>query len=192
MKKDIYFVTGNKLKFDIASLYFSNSGANELFNLVQLKIPCPEIQDANVENIALESAKWSYQNSHKPVVKADAGLYIPCLNGFPGPFVRYINQWLSSADLIRLMAEKTNREAIFRDALAFTYKDMSSVFISDTLGTIAENVSASGGSSIDNIFIPENYDKPLSQLTDEEIKTVWNVSRWEELIEYLKKRYDRL
>ena len=192
MKKDIYFVTGNKLKFEVASSYFDKSGANNFFNLVQLKLPCPEIQDTNVEVIALESAKWAYKNSRKPVIKADAGLYISALSGFPGPFIRYINQWLSAEDLLNLMTGKRVRKAIFRDTLAFIYKDMSNFFVSDTLGQISDKVLSEVGSTVDNIFIPEGYNKTLSQLSDDQKKNVWNVSRWENLIDYLKKNYDRL
>src|SRR3989344_8620350 len=99
MKKDLYFITGNKNKFEFAEKFFKKSEANNYFNLIQLAVSTPEIQSDSVEQIALYSAQWAYDQLKKPVIKSDAGLYIEALRGFPGPFMKYINDWLSQGDL---------------------------------------------------------------------------------------------
>ena len=192
MKKDLYFITGNKNKFEFAEKFFKKSEDNNYFNLIQLAVSTPEIQSDSVEQIALYSAQWAYDQLKKPVIKSDAGLYIEALRGFPGPFMKYINDWLSQGDLLRLMGGKTDRKVIFRDALTFVFEDIKESFVSDTEGTIAENEATEAGSAVDQLFVPVGHDKSLVQLSKDDRRDVWNVDRWDKLLSFLVKNYDRL
>lgn len=49
----------------------------------------------------------------------DNGCYIGALNGFPGLFIKYINQWLSAKDLLGIMDGKKNRSVIWKECLAY-------------------------------------------------------------------------
>src|SRR3989344_556765 len=114
-KKEIIFVTGNKYKFRVAQKSLMGSG----FKLVQKKLETPEIQSDLVEEVSAFSAKWAANILKKPVVVSDGGCYIEALNGFPGPFIKYINKWLSAGDLLNLMKGKKNRRVFWRDCLAY-------------------------------------------------------------------------
>ena len=92
---DLIFITGNQKKLDQAREKIQGYP----INLIGTKLETPEIQDTNVEIIAGYSAQYAANKLGKPVVKTDAGYYIEALNGFPGPFIKYINQWLTLRNL---------------------------------------------------------------------------------------------
>ena len=87
IEKEIIMVTGNAGKYKIAKDIFIEKG----LNLIQEKIETPEIQSYNVEDVSAYSALYAAKELNKPVIKSDVGYFIPALNGFPGPFVKYIN-----------------------------------------------------------------------------------------------------
>ena len=119
-------------------------------------------------------------------------MQIEALNGFPGPFVKYMNSWFNQNDLLRMMDGKLNRTAVFMDALAFVFGDMEEVFSSDTIGKLSTSPAKEDGYTVDQLFIPDGMDKSLVQLSNEERRDVWNVERWTLLTDFLIKNYDKL
>lgn len=103
-------MTGNKYKFEIAQKVLENSNVE----LIQQKIETPEIQSSDVEEIASYSAKFAAEKLGKPVALTDAGWYINALNGFPGLFIKYINQWLTSDEILKLMEGKSDRSVLLK------------------------------------------------------------------------------
>ena len=53
----------------------------------------------------------------RPVIKSDVGYFIEALNGFPGPFLRYINDYLTSEEILKLMEDKENRTILLKECL---------------------------------------------------------------------------
>ena len=187
--KQITFVTGNNYKFEVARKVLENSG----IELIQQKIETLEIQSAQVEEIAAYSAKYAAEKLGKPVVLTDAGYYIEALNGFPGPFIKYINQWLTPEDLLKLMKGKKNRQIIVKACLAYCEPGKEPItFTNEVVGTIADKAvktDKEGATSINEIFIPEGYDKVESEIPREEMVEFWGrvESCWKELATTLLK-----
>lgn len=166
------FVTGNPYKFEVAKKALSSVS----IEVIQEKLETPEIQSAEVSEIAAYSAKWAANKLNKPVVVSDTGYYIESLNGFPGPFVKYINKWLSAEEMLKLMEGKTNRKVEIKICLAFCKPGENPViFSSITPGTISLQVGAEreGEKMMDRLFIPEGYNKPQSELPKEEMVSFW-------------------
>ena len=92
MIKSITFVTGNEGKFKNATALFTDSG----IELNQLSINTPEIQSNNSSDISKYSAEFVCKSLNEPFFVMDRSFSIDSLNGFPGPFVKYINQWFTS------------------------------------------------------------------------------------------------
>src|SRR5690606_64360 len=116
----INYLTTNELKFKIAENYFKDL---EGFELVQRSLEVPEIQDASCEEIARFSAVYAARQMGEPCVKMDAGFFIAALGGFPGPFVKYVNEWLSEGQLLTLLNGSNDRSAYFLDATAIGFPD---------------------------------------------------------------------
>jgi XTP/dITP diphosphohydrolase len=182
----INFVTTNKMKFEIAQAYFEKLEGD--YELVQYAIDTPEIQDESVEEIARQSAIWAARETGEPCIKMDVGFFITALNGFPGPFVKYANDWLDQDDFLRLMENKNDRSAYFEDATAIGYPDGSSeVFSLKNHGSIAASKNLTETRWPANLlFIPSGYEKTLGSMSDEDQNRYWGDGNWPKLIEFLK------
>jgi len=185
--KQVVYVTGNPLKFNVAQKALENSN----IELIQEKLDTPEIQSENGEEVAAYSAEWASEKLGRPVIVSDFGVYIEALNGFPGPFIKYINHWLSSEDIIRLMSGKENRKIIERDYLAYCEPGAEPVvFIGENFGTITTELGQKKyrGYTLDQIFTPEGFDKVQSEIPEEQMIEFWNRGKvWEKLSQYLTK-----
>ncbi len=190
-KKTIFFITGNSYKFQIARDILRGSA----IKLVQGKLEVPEIQDESVERVASFSARWACDVLKNPVLVSDGGCYIEALNGFPGPFIKYINKWLSARDLLSIMGNKRNRGVVWKDCLAYCEPGgKTATFMSYFKGKIAKESGRSlyrkKYSWMDTLFIPEKLSRPLSELPDEEYLDFWvnnkNNNSWRKLIKSIK------
>lgn len=63
-----------------------------------------EIQSNDAREIAMNSVKQAY-SIKKPLAVSGAGLYIESLNDFPGLFLKQMNQWFGSEEILGLLQE---------------------------------------------------------------------------------------
>lgn len=171
MDNTLIYVTGNSVKFDVALETFANTG----INLLQMKLDTPEIQSKSVQEVAMYSARWASKQLNKPVIVTDAGFYIEALNGFPGPFIKYVNEWFSADDFVNLVKGKNNRSIIIQDCLAYCNPDLEPLtFTGEYSGRLATKPSGSHGTSIEKVFIPEGFDVPISDIPAEKMISYWS------------------
>lgn len=188
--KTITVVTGNSYKFQIVPKVLEGKG----LRVVQEKLETPEIQSIDVVEIASFSAKWAAGKLGKPVALTDAGYYIEALNGFPGPFIKYINMWLTSQDLLKLMQGEKNRKVIVKACLAYCEPGKEPItFLSEVAGTISEKAvktDKEGNTSINEIFIPEGYNKVEAEIPRKEMIEFWAKTEtyWKKLADYLAEK----
>jgi len=185
--KPIFFITGNAHKFQIAQKALADAG----IELIQKELETPEIQSVSIEEIASFSAEWACDLLKEPVIVSDVGYYIEALNGFPGPFIKYINEWLNADDILRLMAGKENRNVMVKDCLAYCEPSKKPILFCDfAKGYIANKKGSKGRTSINEIFIPEGYEKTESDIPWDEMKKFWanNLKHYQLLAEYLRKK----
>lgn len=184
MKKQIIYVTGNKLKVD-----YLNSVLGEEFDIVGKKIDCPEIQADNVEDVARFSAKWASEKLGKNVLKNDSGLIIPVLNGFPSAYTKYVEETLGPEGILDLMKEKENRHAYYLDAFAYCELGKEPVvFFSKTNGKISLELSGDFGHGYDKIFIPEGKSVTMGNLQYEEFLKCFDNTGALQLAKHLKNK----
>lgn len=180
--KIISFVTGNIKKVQSAQEALKNTQ----IEVVQEDVETPEIQDIDISKVAEYSAKYAANQLRKAVIKVDVGFEIESLNGFPGPFSKFINKWLNPEKILKLLTDETNFRAKFIDVVAYCQPDQEPVsFKAETAGTIAKTPQGDNGWGIDKIFIPQGFGKTLASLSDEERINVWNKDHWKLLADYL-------
>lgn len=144
--------------------------------LLNKKIETPEIQSLDVEAVAKYSADYASKKLKSPTMVTDVGYYIPALNDFPGPFIKFINQTLGPEDILALMHGKEDRRVIMKECLAYKMNSQSAVtFITEQIATIALKPEGSG-STIDQLLILEGFDKPKGTLPDEIVHEHWKKS----------------
>ena len=158
----------------------------------QVKMDTIEIQSDTIEEIAAYSAKYAANKLNKGVIKIDSGLFVDALKGFPGPYTHYVEDTINNESFLKLLAGEKNRQAEFREAVAYCEPNGEPVvFSSVTKGTIAEEESGTYGWSWDFLFIPEGKKVTLGHFDDEERFELWDDEAYIKMGKYLKKHFDK-
>ena len=111
-----------------------------------------EIQSDDNEKISRKKAHDSFAIIQRPLFVTDTYWSIPALNGFPGAYMKEVNQWLGSGDFLNLMQGKSDRTIVARDVITYTDGQSISLFTIDLKGTLAEVPYSDGPNNIDSIL----------------------------------------
>lgn len=170
--KNIVFVTNNEGKRKSAQKYFNED---------QIKISCynfdikePEIND--IEYIAKYKVMEAYKKVNKPCIALDVEFYIPNYPNnpnFPGAFVRReLIDKLGIDGLLKNMENVKNRECYFKECLAYYNGKEILYFYGISKGTLSYKQkgldSDKKWSDLWYIFIPNNSNKTLAEMTNDE------------------------
>lgn len=183
MMKKVTMVTGNIGKWKIASEIFSKYN----ITLDQEKLKTPEIQAFDVEEVSKFSAQYAANKLKKSVISSDVGYYIEELKGFPGPFVKYINNILTSEQLLKLMENKSNRTIYLKECLTFATPDGKTKQFLNTEKASLSTISIGEGSSFDKIVIFEEDELPKSMNSKAKNQThfIKNLKIYDEMAKFL-------
>lgn len=133
----ISYVTGNARKFENAQKFFGQFA----IEVEQLPLNIPEIQSCDPLEIAIAKAEAAYTQAQRPLFVNDASWNIPALKGFPGPFMKYVNQWFEPRDFINLMTGKADRRIILQDSIVYIDQFGRKVFTREHVGEILDTVA---------------------------------------------------
>lgn len=145
----IHYVTGNQSKFDNASQFLQQYA----ITIIQEKLTLHEIQSENGTDIALTKVREAFDQIREPVFVNDASWSIPALNGFPGPFMKYVSKWLTNDDILALMHGKEDRSIILVDVIAYKDVETEKIFVVETPGILlGEPMGEANGPEITKII----------------------------------------
>jgi len=148
------FVTSNPHKFEEAS--FTAQSFNLSLNHAKQKYS--EVQADSLEEVAMSSALNLLGSIDPPFFLEDAGLFIPKLNGFPGPYSSYVLQTLGNDGILSLLSpfpDQSDRQAYFLSVVAFVSDEGVRLFKGRVDGFISASARSKGhGFGFDPIFIP--------------------------------------
>lgn len=99
-----------------------------------------EIQSEDGETIARHKAQQAYETLKQPVVVSDDSWDIPGLNGFPGPYMKYINHWLGPNDFLRLTQPLQDRRIFLHQILCYQDGVEQHIFTASVEGKILKEV----------------------------------------------------
>jgi XTP/dITP diphosphohydrolase len=128
----LYFISSNKNKIARAELFLSPF--NISFTPKDLELV--EIQSHSIEEIAIDKAKNAFDILKQPLFVNDHGWFITALNGFPGAYMKYVNEWFTPQDFLNLMRGKKNREMIFTETICFTDGTTTKTFSETKIGHV--------------------------------------------------------
>lgn len=124
---DFTFVTTNDMKVRAAKTACDEFGVS----FDRATIDFVEIQSSDGEDIACHKAEQAYAELQKPIVITDDSWLIPALNGFPGPYMKQVNDWFSTDDWLRLTRDLTDRRMILRQIVVYQDAGGQKVFNTD-------------------------------------------------------------
>lgn len=139
---------------------------NEKIEGVELNVH--EIQSLEVEEVAKFKAREAYRRLKKPLIVEDSGLYISAWKGFPGAFIKWINEHVGLEGLCRQLDYCKDRSAHAKTCICLCDGKEERLFIGIAHGSIAGHPRGSGGHGYDPVFVPEGMNKTFAEMEDED------------------------
>lgn len=184
----INFATSNKDKLSIAHAVCAQFG----LTVQQIKLEIDEIQGEDSRLIVEDKACRAYEKLLKPVVVSDDTWGVPALKGFPGAYMKSMNEWFTAQDFLRLMDGVKDRTIILYQYLAYCDGRTLQVFHNDIHGHITDKPQGKSNQSPATTVIALDYDngKTIAEVFEQDINTVMERYRdhapdaWHELINW--------
>lgn len=149
----IFFVSNNIHKYSEIKSILHDRTTDLDINFYKQNII--EIQDDQIEKIAIEKAKSAYNTVKRPIIIEDDGLFINSLNGFPGQYSSYVFKSIGNRGILRLLEGSRDRSAFFKSIFVYNNGIIVKVFSGQINGKISSTITH-GGWGYDPIFIPFN------------------------------------
>ena len=105
--RKIACASGNPVKFGIGKELLTKYGVE----LVQKAVSIDEIQGEDPELVLRDKAEKAFALLQEPVIVTDDWWDFPALGGFPGPYMKSLNHWLTAEDFIAFLAHKKDKRA---------------------------------------------------------------------------------
>lgn len=169
--ENLTYITGNYGKYISVKEKFEHAGIT--IDYFKCDLEEPDIND--IEFISKEKARQAFEILGHPVFVADSGFYIedyPNNPGFPGAFVKRSGISRDIDNLLDVMKDVTNRTCQFVDCLTFYNGDEFHTFYGVSKGTLSFSKRGDpikkAKSNLWYVFIPNNHNKTLAEMSDEE------------------------
>lgn len=178
----LYFITGNKNKFDEARRVIPEIKEKEIDLL--------EIQELDAHKIIKEKMNeaMKHHKSGEEFVIEDTSLYFDCLNGLPGPLIKWFLESIGSEGLYEITKRFGNDKAEARTILGYSDGKELRFFEGSVKGKIVKPEKKTGF-GWDNIFQPDGYEKPFVDMSREDKNEIsMRGLAFKKLREYLKSR----
>ncbi|WP_026152870.1 XTP/dITP diphosphatase [Methanocaldococcus villosus] len=177
----LYFATGNINKVKEAEIILKD------IKIQQINIKYPEIQ-GSLEEVAEFGAKYVYNIIKKPVIVEDSGFFVEALNGFPGPYSRYVQETIGNEGILKLLEDKDNRNAYFKCVIGYCDENGVKLFSGIIRGKVSEEIRGEHGFAYDSIFIPEGESRTFAEMSREEKSRISHRKlAFDKLREFLKR-----
>ena len=180
------FATSNNLKFLAATEVCREHN----IALEQAALELLEIQSDDGEAIARHKAAAAFEALQTPLVVSDDSWIIPGLNGFPGPYMKYINEWFTPADFLRLSVDLPDRRIILRQEVVYQDATEQIAFAVDTPCLLLKEIR--GDSKYSHLTVTSiDGERSLAEIvSDGGSGLAGTRGVWHELCEWLGRRSD--
>lgn len=155
----LFFVTSKNFKFNEVEEIVKDK-----INLIRFDLKIIEMNLETEKEIAMAKALEAIKRINAPVITEHTGFYFEEYNRFPGPNCYEIFESLGFEGLLKLLENK-KRNACFKTVIAYCEPGMVPVtFSGECRGRITKDVINPIDMGYDSIFVPEDENKPFSEL----------------------------
>ncbi|WP_185876820.1 RdgB/HAM1 family non-canonical purine NTP pyrophosphatase [Blattabacterium cuenoti] len=196
--KKFFFVTKNIFKEqEIKKFILSKKNQYKNFRFFSLKEinftdSIPEYGNSFIENAFLK-AEFFFKKTNLPCFSEDSGLKVECLNGEPGIYSSRYSTNNNNIDnikkLLSNMVKNRSRKAEFFCVFCLKINKKETYFFEGKLsGKISEKISFKKGFGYDPIFIPENHNHTLSEISiNKKNQISHRIKAFKKLIQFVNK-----
>jgi inosine triphosphate pyrophosphatase len=156
----LYFVTGNSRKFaEVQSI---------LSDVQQLDMDLPEIQDLDAKNVIHAKLAAARHYRVRELMVEDTSLAFHCLNGLPGPLIKWFLQALGDDGLYNVVRLLGDNRAEARTVIGYADSTGQVLFFEGAmLGRIVAP-RGENGFGWDRVFKPDGAEKTFAEMSDAE------------------------
>lgn len=176
----LYFITGNKNKFEeVAAI---------LPEVEQLDIDLPEIQDIDPHEIIKAKLTEAFKHTSGEFIVEDTSLYFNCLNGLPGPLIKWFMKTIGNKGLADLVDKFGDNKAQAKTIIGYAKKVGDIEFFEGVVDGKIVQPQAQSNFGWDPVFLPDGHTKTFAEM-DKSEKNEISMRRMalNKLKEYLKK-----
>lgn len=180
--KSIIFVTGNAEKVrDVEHVCKEYPVTIE-----QRTLHIDEIQHHDPLKITEHKAKSAYSLVNEPVIVNDSFWSIPALGGFPGGYMKDVNEWFSTDDFISLMRHKADQSIILTDVNGYYDGTTFKSFATTRHGRFVSTPRGNSGPSFARVVIMEDDDVTISEIFDQPTRDIDSsrYAQWHEFMQW--------
>ena len=159
---DITLITSNKDKLREAEQILG-------IKLKNVDLELDEIQELDAKKIAEHKVRQAFSSINKPVFVWDQSIYIDCLNGFPGPLIKWFWQQVTLEKICEISNLYKNHAISTETLLTFHDGQQVHTFSAKIHGQIPEKPRGSKGWGWDPIFMPEGHNKTYAEMEPDEV-----------------------
>ncbi|PWU23253.1 hypothetical protein C5B42_03755 [Candidatus Cerribacteria bacterium 'Amazon FNV 2010 28 9'] len=183
MKHPLFtFITSNTEKIATAHMYLDPLGVQ--FEAQGLDLVEP--QSHSIEEISRYKAQHAFDVLGKPVVVTDHGWFITALHGFPGAFMKYMNEWFTPQDFLNLISSYQDRTITKREVICYTDGKETKCFTQDFKGVVLDEPKGGGTSAMQIVSLSQSG-KSVGECIDAGIDpTDGQHTLWRDLSEWLR------
>lgn len=134
-----------------------------------------DLQAEQLEIVCEHKARTAAAELGCAVVVDDTGFFVDALNGFPGPYVKYVNETVGPAGLLALMRDVPVRTARIASCVGYCEPGGAArLFSNEMAGRVAKApASLSGNDWADllffPVFVPHGHVATLAQMRPEDV-----------------------
>jgi len=155
----LYFITGNKNKFEEVKLL--------LPEIEHLAIDLPEIQALDAKHIITTKLLEALTHRTGEFIVEDTSLYFECLQGLPGPLIKWFLETLGPQGLVHLTEKLGNDNAEAKTLIGYSRSAKEMYYFE---GSIKGRIVQPRGTRFgwDPIFQPEGRDQTFAEMSKDE------------------------
>lgn len=178
--KSIFYITANKYKLLHAKEYVRDSG----IEIVGRELEIFEIQSDDLEQVVRKKAYDAWHMLQQPLIVSDSGWEIPALGGFPGPYMKDINNWFKPEDFLNLMKDKPNRSIYLNHMVVVVIAGRFKIFREKSRGEFVGQPKGAG-SALDRVVMMDGCDMTIAENQEQGMFSADKSDLWKDIIEYL-------
>ncbi len=156
----IQFITGNVNKFKEAQTIVSS--------LEQLDIDLPEIQEIDAKEIIKAKLKEAQKHHKGSLVVEDTSLYLDCLNGLPGPLIKWFEKSIGNKGLYDIAHKYDNYNAQAKTVVGYSDSKGNIEFFEGVIKGKIVKPQGDGDFGWGPIFVSNGQEKTFAQMNKEE------------------------
>ncbi len=155
----IAFVTKNPNKVQDAQKLLTR------IKLEHLNIDLPEIQSLDPKETITYKLQQAFLQVQKPCFVMDTSFYLACLNGFPGPLIKWFFSQVGDQKICQICASFNNYQCHYTTYLGYFDGYQTHLFSETVAGSIAPEPRGQNGFDWDTIFIPEGQQLTFAEMS---------------------------